>query len=185
MVEANSNRADASAAIATQALLCGLKSAVDEVFATMLSTLGSGTKLGDPCLTDSPPAGKSAHSVAELSSAITVEACIDIRGPLQGWIGLSCTAKAADDIARGLLLIGSNEVLVKEQVEDALGECANMVAGVLKTAMLDPRGSFTIGIPRISTRRGLRECPRGTLAYRLCAGTLNSELWLDRRPDGC
>ncbi|MEO6709208.1 MAG: hypothetical protein ABI054_09810, partial [Planctomycetota bacterium] len=59
MAEAKSDRQGASATIASVELLRGLTSAVDEVFATMISTLGLGTKLGDPCLLDPARAASS------------------------------------------------------------------------------------------------------------------------------
>lgn len=174
MVEASRERRDAST-IPEQDLIRGLRSSVDEVFATMLSTLGVHTKHGDACLIGGPPStGKDAHD------PITVEARVEIRGPLQGWITLTCTARAADNIARGMLLVGANDVLAQDEIEDALKECANMIAGVLKSEMLDARGSYTIGIPSISTRQAADLHARGSLAYRICAGTFNAELWLDR-----
>ncbi|HUR29581.1 MAG TPA: chemotaxis protein CheX [Planctomycetota bacterium] len=176
MVEASRDRRDASA-IAAQDLLRGLRSSVDEVFATMLSTLGVHTKHGDPCLPEPP-----LENGAEGLEAITVEARVDIQGPLQGWISLSCTARAADSIARGMLVVGANDVLAKGEVEDALKECANMIAGLLKSDLLDARGAYTIGLPSLSTRKVARPRPQGALAYRLCAGTFQAELWLDRRP---
>ncbi|HTF91000.1 MAG TPA: chemotaxis protein CheX [Planctomycetota bacterium] len=182
MAEAKSDRRGANATLLPVELLRGLTSAVDEVFATMISTLGLGTKLGDPCLLE--PARDASPKVAEVGQAIHVEARVHIEGPLRGWISLSCTAQAAGDLARGLLRLHSTEVLTKAEVEDALGECANMIAGVMKTGMLDPRGSYTISTPRFRNGDDQRDCPRGTLAYRLCAGTLNAELWLDQRPDG-
>lgn len=179
MVEARPDRREAATAIASAELLRALKAAVDEVFATMLSTLGVGTKLGDPCLVDTALRPRFQRDSQESPAAVTIEARIDIRGPLEGWICLSCTAQTADDIARGMLLIGANDALAKGEVEDALGECANMIAGVLKTSILDARGSYSIATPRMSTRKGERNLPRGLLAYRLCAGALNAELWLD------
>jgi CheY-specific phosphatase CheX len=177
LVEAWSDCSDANE-IAAQDLLRGLRSSVDEVFATMLSTLGVHTKHGDPCQSGAPP-----HFGKDASDPVTVEARVAIQGPLQGWISLSCTARAADNIARGMLLVGANDVLAQEEVEDALKECANMIAGLLKSEMLDTRGSYSIGIPSVSTRRKGSEHPHGTLVYRLCAGTFDAELWLDRRPE--
>ena len=177
MSEKLSDREQHDAGLPAQDLLRGLQSAVDEVFATMLSTLGVGTRLGDPCLLDVERVRGTRHDL----EAIRVEARIEIRGPLHGWISLSCTAQAADDLARDLLRLGAGELLSRAEVQDALGECANMVAGVLKTAMLDTRGSYSIGTPCLTTAKGAAARPRGTLAYRLCAGTLNAELWLARR----
>ena len=169
-------------ALAEQELLRGLQSAVDEVFATMLSTLGLGTRLGDPCVFEVAHGPAQGAGAERDPAAIFFEARIDIRGPLQGWICLSCAAQAADDLARGLLRLGPRELLSRALVEDALGECANMVAGVLKTAMLDTQGCHAISTPRLSSGLKSMDRPRGTLAYRLCAGTLNAELWLDGRP---
>ena len=176
MVEAGRELSDASS-IAEQDLVRGLRSSVDEVFATMLSTLGVHTKHGDACLLEPPvSSGTDAHD------AITLEARVDIQGPLRGWISLSCTARAADNIARGMLLVGANDVLAQEEVEDALKECANMIAGLLKSEMLDSRGAYSIGIPSLAARKLSRVRPRGSLAYRLCAGTFDAELWLERGP---
>lgn len=177
MVEQARRTEGRRAAIASEELLEGLRSAVERVFATMLSTLGVGTRLGDPCLLD----GARGHPH---DGAITVEARVDIDGPLQGWIALHCTALAAGDLARDLLQLSPEDVLSRAEVEDALGECANMIAGVVKAELLDPHGRFALGVPRLSTRLGGRGRPQGTLAHRVCAGTLNAELWLDRLADG-
>ena len=164
--------------IASQELVRGLRAAVDQVFATMLSTLGLGPRLGEACLLD-----PLAQDAARDPAAITIEARVDIDGPLQGWIRLACTASAADGLARDFLKLGPGDALTRAEVEDALGECANLIAGVLKTEILDPRGRFAIGLPRLRVRPTASERPSGTLAYRLCAGALDAELWLARRAE--
>jgi CheY-specific phosphatase CheX len=91
---------------------------------------------------------------------------------------LRCSVDSADSIARGLLMMDDSEVLELAAVTDALGECANMLAGSLKTKALDPVGSFQLGLPDFSDP-GPGEEMEGALVYRVAQGVMSVEVWLE------
>ncbi len=109
-----------------------------------------------------------------------IEATVEFQGTLVGAVVLRCTTEGAQDIARSFLMLEEGDPLEEDEMADALGECANMVAGTLKTKGLDPHGEFQLGIPQLKKN----ETPpvgrhRGVLAYRLTQGVIALEIWLD------
>jgi len=86
------------------------------------------------------------------------------------------------DIARGLLMLDEGDAIDVAEAADALGECANMVTGVVKTRMLDPRGHFDLSCPKINgapPKAGQQRA--GTLAYELTHGVIAVEIWLEKK----
>lgn len=150
-------------------LLAHLEQAVDEVFGTMLSNVCE--LVG---CTRTPADGKpEAHNFA-------LEAVVGFSGPAKGAVILRCTHEGAYDIARGLLMLGAGDTVEIAEVRDALGECANMVTGALKTRALDPHGDFRISLPRIDTKVDVgMPVACGQIVYRLAQGCAAVEIWID------
>ncbi|MCP3994099.1 MAG: chemotaxis protein CheX [bacterium] len=108
-----------------------------------------------------------------------IEATVEFSGDCKGAVVLRCTADGAVDIARGLLMLADREPVELADIEDALGECANLMGGSLKTKVLDPVGEFSLGIPNTETqvsRDGQQY--HGSLVYQLSEGHAVVEVWL-------
>lgn len=169
-------------AIREEELLGALQDAMQDVFTTMVFTI---CEAAVHRASDADPRERQAGIEVESTDGEAVFAHFDIdaevefHGDLEGWVVLRCSAEGAMDIARGLLMLEEGEALDVAEAADAIGECANMVTGVVKTKMLDPRGEFTIGCPKINISEGGRSGVRaGTLAYRLSRGVVAVEIWL-------
>ena len=108
--------------------------------------------------------------------SISSEFGVDFEGQLSGTVAVRCTAEGAHDLARGLLMIEAGDALEIEEVEDALGECANMLTGSLKTSTLDPVGEFKLGLPyKIEDW----DTDARSVVYRLTEGHVSIEIKLD------
>lgn len=149
-----------------------LKESVREVFTVMLNTVaalvepGSETESGtiEECGLD--------------SERVKFEAVVHFEGTTSGAVILRCCAGGAKNIARNLLMMEDGEEVDIDEVKDALGECANMVTGSLKTRALDPNGAFNLGTPVIDARVELEhEHQAGRLVYRLSQGSVAVEIW--------
>jgi CheY-specific phosphatase CheX len=138
--------------IKTEETLEQLRKSVEEVFLTMLDT--------EACLIEAP---ENSDPVA-YEAAIDIEAVVEFTGQPKGAVLLRATHASAADI---------------EDVEDALGECANMVTGAFKSRVLDPRGNFQLGTPTIDTRVHIdHEHRAGNLLFKHHEGHLAVEIWL-------
>ena len=179
--------ADAGGASGTELrdseLMGALQDAMQEVFTTMVFTIcESAVHKAD----DSNPRQREAGIAVAgpdgdaVYTTFDVDAEVEFKGDLNGWVVLRCSAEGAMDIARGLLMLEEGDALDVAEAADAIGECANMVTGVVKTKMLDPRGDFTIGCPQINLEQTDRAALRtGTLAYRLKRGVVAVEIWIE------
>ena len=147
-------------------LLGHLEHAVDKVFTTMLSTV---------CELVDDPSHPAVHGLAN----VAIEAVVEFEGPARGAVVLRCSPEGAADIARGLLMLGEGDAIELAEVRDALGKCANMVTGALKTRALDPHGNFRLTVPQIDTRVEV-SAPHhgGRLVYKLSQGSAAIEIWL-------
>jgi len=151
-------------------LLEHLEIAVKDVFTTMCPTLSELTTSRER----TPPAES-----ALASSNVSLEAVVEFSGPATGAVVLRCTPEAGADIARGLLMLGARDTVELDEVRDALGECANMVTGALKTRALDPHGTFRLSVPKLDTRAALAEPRRcGRLVFQVSEGSAAIEIWL-------
>ena len=157
-------------------LLDLLKQAVQEVFTTMVFNFCEAVVRSGG---DGPVVEVEGSDGGRERIAVDCEALVDFHGELDGSVVLRCSTEGAMDIARGLLMMDEGEALEMEEVADALGECANMVTGSLKTKGLDPHGEFLMGTPRVMDSPGERAGHhRGSLAYRLTQGLISVEIWI-------
>ena len=160
-------------------LLDVLKESVQEVFTSMVFTFQEATvrKVAGS-------EGADLELVVEDDDEeivhIQTEARVNFKGEIDGCVVLRCCAQGAMDIARGLLMMDESEAIELEEVADALGECANMVTGSVKTKALDPLGEFHMSTPEvIQAVAEIQGDPCGTLAYRLTQGLVSLEIWVD------
>jgi len=148
-----------------------LATSVKEVFDAMFITIG--TALKDPDSSVGFPEGSPGESV-------DLEVSVSFDGALSGAVVLRCNNQGAEDIARGLLMMDEGD-LDLEEVKDALGECANMVTGTVKSKALDPVAEFSMGTPEVSAA-----CEESRLnsnmIFQLSSGVMSAELWIDQQP---
>lgn len=151
--------------IKSQEILDQVKESVEEVFSTMLDTVAT--------LVDQE------HCLGEDCEKIDIEAVVGFCGDPSGAVVLRATTEGATDIARKLLMMEEDEAVDVEEIQDALGECANMVTGSLKTRALDPRGDFQLSTPTIDAKVHVEhEHKTGRLVYQLAEGNIAVEIWL-------
>lgn len=157
----------------SEELLGHLQASVEDVFQTMLNTMVTVVEPGCSEPRAALPAGIDPGHVH-------VEAKVEFSGPQNGALLLQCTAEGAMDIARGLLMLDAGTSVSLEEVKDAIGECANLVSGALKTRAFDPHGTFRLGVPRIATSSTRDRQPDvGQLVFRMSEGCVAVEIWLD------
>ena len=73
-----------------------------------------------------------------------LSAWVDVVGPWTGSVVLTCARSTAEELARSLLKEHAPPVLDAEDVEDALGELANVVGGNVKGILPGPS---VLGLP--------------------------------------
>lgn len=157
-------------------LLDVLRESVHEVFSSTVTSFKQAAQVSQQ--------GETAVALEDengvrVTASIDLEAAVAFKGSLSGSVVVRCSAQGAMDIARGLLMLDATTSLAVQEIEDALGECANMVSGVLKRRALDPRGTFELGLPEIRRAPKVIGRPGGMLVYQLSEGVVSMELWLD------
>lgn len=162
-------------------LLTHLEDAAREVFKMMQTTMCELVSTSSEAAPEPPPAPPAPLSAgAHGTHDVAIEAIVEFSGMAHGAVLLRCTHAGATDIARGLLMLGAEEAVELAEVRDALGECANMVTGVLKRRALDPHGDFRLSLPKIGTHVGGEMPTRvGTLVFKLAEGCTGIEIWLN------
>ena len=75
-----------------------------------------------------------------------VSSWVEIVGPWTGTVVLTCGRSTAEELSRALLKEHAPPVLEPEDVEDALGELANVVGGNVKAVLPGPS---VLGLPEV------------------------------------
>ncbi|MGY1689391.1 chemotaxis protein CheX [Geodermatophilus sp. SYSU D01105] len=78
--------------------------------------------------------------------ADTVSSWVEIVGPWTGTVVLTCGRDTAEQLARALLREHAPDQLEAEDVDDALGELANVVGGNVKAVLPGPS---VLGLPEV------------------------------------
>jgi chemotaxis protein CheX len=86
---------------------------------------------------------------SEQESAPEFTAMIGLAGSLCGLLTVSCSARAANEIA--VRMLGADAANPGEQVWDALGELCNMIAGNFKNKLSGPDGRCMLSVPTVIT----------------------------------
>jgi chemotaxis protein CheX len=90
-----------------------------------------------------------------------VSAWVEVVGPWTGAVVLTCGRSTAEQLSRELLKEHAPSVLDDEDIEDGLGELANVVGGNVKAVLPGPS---VLGLPEIGT------------APQACADTVRADL---------
>jgi hypothetical protein len=80
--------------------------------------------------------------------AATTSAWVEVVGPWTGSVVLSCLPETATELTRALLGAQAPAELEREDVEDALGELANVLGGNVKAVLPGPSA---LGLPEVGT----------------------------------
>lgn len=90
------------------------------------------------------------------------------RGEREGTFSLVLNPNAAHALAAPLLMADEPSLLDQPEVPDAIGECANIVAGGLKARVFDPHGAWALGTPDCAFQSALCQIQHeGMLAFDL------------------
>jgi chemotaxis protein CheX len=96
--------------------------------------------------------------------ADAVSAWVDVVGPWTGAVVLTCARSTAEQLSRELLKEHAPSVLDDEDIEDGLGELANVVGGNVKAVLPGPS---VLGLPEIGTApRARADTVRADLLWR-------------------
>ena len=108
----------------------------------------------------------------ESHNGVRVRATIEFEGDIEGHVLIHCSLGGAHDISRGMLMLEEGDPLEIEDVVDAIGECANLVAGVLKRNAFDGAGEVRMGCPKVEVEppEAVFPKPDAQLAYKLVRG---------------
>ncbi len=77
-----------------------------------------------------------------------ISSWVEIVGPWNGTVVLTCGRGTAEELSRSLLKEHAPPVLDDEDVQDALGELANVVGGNVKAVLPGPS---VLGLPEVGT----------------------------------
>lgn len=156
-------------------LIKTLSTCVDSVFEMMVSSFEDSTLKRIDEFNESHDGGIKIEGLDEaaLNELNEKRVVLDITGDATGYMTLHCSPEGAASIARGLLMMEADESLELEDVCDALGECANMLAGALKSEALDPIGDFHLSTPHFDSDGHHAEDP---LVYQVSKGLMSLEI---------
>jgi chemotaxis protein CheX len=74
---------------------------------------------------------------------------ITFKGDLNGCLTICCNTDCAKSIGRNMLGMDPEENISREDINDALGEVANMVMGSIKTKIQENTANISVSIPMV------------------------------------
>ncbi len=74
---------------------------------------------------------------------------ITFKGNLEGCLGVCCSPRCAKAIAANMLGMESVDALSESDINDAIGEIANMVMGAVKSRIQEEVGTIEVSIPSV------------------------------------
>ncbi len=81
---------------------------------------------------------------------------ITFKGNLEGCLGICCDRRCAQAIGSNMLGTDPDEPMGEGDMNDAIGEIANMVMGALKSRIQEEVGNVEVSIPSVVQGRELR-----------------------------
>ena len=153
-------------------ILSALTEAAEDVFNTMLTGMAELVERLD-----------GGHEHRDEHDRVDIEATVKFSGDYMGTVVLRCSTEGALDITRGLLMMEEADPIELEEIQDAIGECANMLGGSLKTNSLDKMGNISLGTPVVASRVNKEgQDHMGSLIYNLTGGPVVVSIWLESAP---
>jgi CheY-specific phosphatase CheX len=111
---------------------------------------------------------------------IAYEVRVEFFGPWDGVVVMRCQEACASSITSGMLIMDANETLSQSAFQVVHGEETNMLEGFFKRQVLDPQGTFRLGIPTIAKAEVADYADEhGSLIYELSDNRASVEVWLD------
>lgn len=86
----------------------------------------------------------------------TLLGTITFKGNLEGCLAICCGCHCARTIGANMLGTDPDEVMSDDDMNDAIGEVANMVVGALKARIQEDVGIMEVSIPSVVRGRELR-----------------------------
>lgn len=83
---------------------------------------------------------------------------ISFKGSIEGCLSIFCSKKCSQLIALNMLGMDEDEQISEEEIQDAIGEVANMVMGSVKGALDDSPVKIEVSIPIVVKGSGLEQC---------------------------
>ncbi len=80
---------------------------------------------------------------------VTLLGTITFKGSLEGCLGICCGVHCARTIAANMLGVDPDEEIGENDINDAVGEVANMVMGAVKARIQDEVGNVEVSIPSV------------------------------------
>ncbi len=126
---------------------------------------------------DIQPCAAEVSKEYEVASDLT--SLIGLAGDMRGLLGIHCSENAAKSITGGMLGMDVEEM--DDDVKDAIGEIANMVAGGIKDHLIGDNVKVQLAIPTTTIGKSLRTSgiPGGArivIPFTLPEGSFNIEL---------
>jgi chemotaxis protein CheX len=87
---------------------------------------------------------------------VTLLGTITFKGSLEGCLGICCGMNCARTIAANMLGMEPDEEISEDDINDAVGEVANMVMGAVKARIQDEVGNVEVSIPSVVQGMELR-----------------------------
>jgi len=81
---------------------------------------------------------------------------ITFKGDLEGCLAICCGRECAKNIAANMLGMDASEEISANDINDAIGEVANMVMGSVKSRIQENVGSLEVSIPSVVRGRELQ-----------------------------
>jgi len=80
---------------------------------------------------------------------VTLLGTITFKGSLEGCLGICCGVNCARTIAANMLGMDPEDEISDDDINDAVGEVANMVMGAVKARIQDSVGNVEVSIPSV------------------------------------
>ena len=97
------------------------------------------------------PLEETAERDEEIERVRSLICSITFTGQWQGCFLAQCRMESAEQIAKGMLMMGPSESVKESEIRDAFGEMVNMIIGGIKARLNDTIGVLQISIPSTIT----------------------------------
>lgn len=94
------------------------------------------------------------HIGSDIDMDADIASCIGFGGDIRGLIGVHCPLDVATGITGAMLGMEFDEIT--DDVKDAIGEIANMIAGGVKTGLAGSNKDIQLAVPSTACGKSLR-----------------------------